>query len=287
MAEGARCDMGDGARDLDPASLVQGWFEVLAPEPGIYTIVEPLHVEQVKSNLIVGDERAMLIDTGMGVGDIRSVVEGLTDRPVFVVNSHAHWDHIGGNWRFEEIWIHEAEAAWLSKGIGNERLQRWFAPENLSGPLPPGFDPTSATVQPSHPNGVLQGGEAFNLGGRTLEVIHCPGHSPGGIALFDPDFGVLFSTDVAYPHDLYAYSSEADLRAYHRSLTRLALLTPVLRTVYPSHGASPMEPALLPAMRDAVGDILGGRQADRIHGEIARHEFEGFTVLTDAKGAAG
>lgn len=279
--------MGDEARELDPASLVQGWFEVRASEPGIFTINEPLHVEEVKSSLIVGDERAMLIDTGMGVGDIRSVVEALTDRPVFVVNSHSHWDHIGGNWRFDEIWIHEAEADWLPKGIGNDRLRRWFTPENLTGPLPTGFDPATATILPSHPNGVLQGGESFNLGGRTLEVIHCPGHSPGGIALFDPDFGVLFSTDVAYPDALYAYSDEADLEAYHRSLTRLALLTPVLRTVYPSHGPSPMEPALLPVMRDAVGEILNGRSPDRIDGNVARHEYDGFSVLTAAKGAPG
>ncbi len=229
----------------------------------------------------------MLIDTGMGVGDIRSIVEGLTDRPVFVVNSHAHWDHIGGNWRFDEIWIHEAEAHWLPQGVGNERLRRAFAPEHLSGPLPPAFDPNTATIPPSHPTGMLQGGEAFNLGGRTLEVIHCPGHSPGGIALLDHDSGVLFSTDVAYPCALYAHSSEADLEAYHRSLTRLALLEPVLRTVYPSHCASPMDPALLPAMRDAVGDILGGRQPDRLDGGVAHHEFDGFSVLTAAKGGAG
>jgi glyoxylase-like metal-dependent hydrolase (beta-lactamase superfamily II) len=279
--------MGDEEGAPDPASLEQGWFEVRAPEPGIFTIVEPLHSEEVKSNLIVGDERAMLIDTGMGVGDIRGVVERLTDRPVFVVNSHAHWDHIGGNWRFEEIWIHEAEADRLPRGVGNERLRRAFTPEQLSGPLPPGFDPSTATIPPSHPNGVLQGGEAFNLGGRTLEVIHCPGHSPGGIALLDSVAGVLFSTDVAYPCALYAFSSEADLEAYHRSLTRLALLTPVLRTVYPSHCASPMDPDLLLAMRDAVGEILGGRQPDRIDGEVAHHEYDGFSVLTDAKGDAG
>ena len=279
--------MGDEARELEPATLVQGWFEVRAPEPGIFTIDEPLHSEQVKSNLIVGDERAMLIDTGMGVGDIRSVVDSLTDRPVFVVNSHSHWDHVGGNWRFDEIWIHEAEAEWLPKGVDNEQLRHWFAPEQLSGPLPPGFDLSTATIHPSHANGVLQGGESFNLGGRTLEVIHCPGHSPGGIALFDPDFGVLFSTDVAYPFALHAQSAESDLEAYHRSLSRLALLAPVLRTVYPSHSASPMHPALLPAMRDAVGEILNGRTPDRIDGDVGHHEFDGFSVLIDAKGAVG
>ena len=276
--------MNDGAVE-DPAALDQGWFDVRESDPGIFTIGEPLHQEDVKSNLIVGAERALLLDTGTGAGDIRQVVERLTDRPVFVVNSHAHWDHIGGNRRFDEIWIHEAEADRLRRGVGNERLRRAFAPDQLRGPLPAGFDIETIAFPPTPPNGLLQGGEAFNLGGRTLEVIHCPGHSLGGIALLDADEGILFSTDVAYPDALYAFGNDADLVAYHASLARLATLTPVLRTVYPSHGASPMDPAMLPAMRDALAAILGGREPDGMRAEgIASHSFEGFSVLVPAGG---
>lgn len=93
------------------------WFAVHEPEPGIFVIEEPHHVERVKSHLIVGDHRAILLDSGMGIGNIRNVVESLTKLPVTVVNSHAHWDHVGGNHRFDEILIHPAEADELPKGI--------------------------------------------------------------------------------------------------------------------------------------------------------------------------
>lgn len=278
--------MADGTGGTDPASLVQGWFEIQRPEPGIFTIVEPLHSEEVKSYLIVGDERALLLDTGMGVGDIRGLSESLTDKPVFVVNSHAHWDHIGGNHLFDEIWIHSAEADRLDAGVTNARLRRAFAPDQMNGPFPAGFDLDTVSYPAKSATGILHGGESFNLGGRTLDVIHCPGHSPGGIVLLEPDRGVLFSTDVAYPCALYAFGPDADLDAYHTSLTRLAELVPVLRAVYTSHCASPMDTALLPLMRDAIGEILAGRAPDGAKDGIGQHLFEGFSVLTPAEGGA-
>lgn len=264
--------------------MVQGWFAVTNPEPGIFTIVEPLHEEEVKSYLIVGTERALLLDTGMGVGDIRSLVTGLTDRPVFVVNSHAHWDHIGGNDLFDEIWIHAAEADRLTAGVPNTKLRGAFAAAHLRGPLPAGFDSETRAFPATSATGILRGGETFNPGGRTLEVIHCPGHSPGGIALLDPGAGVLFSTDIAYPCALYAFSDESNLETYHASLQRLATLAPLLRTVYPSHCASPMEPGLLPLMRDGVAAILAGRRPDRIEDSIGHHLFAGFSVMVHAEG---
>ena len=147
----------------------QPWFAVRRADPGIYVIEEPHHVEQVKSYLIEGGERAILLDTGMGVGDIRALVAGLTDRPVVIVNSHAHWDHIGGNHQFEQILIHEAEAAALGRGVPNEKLRQAFSPENLTGPLPAGIDPATISFPPTPVTGTVTDGHRFDLGGRTLE----------------------------------------------------------------------------------------------------------------------
>ena len=274
---------GTGATAGSGGTLVQDWFAVSNPEPGIYTIEEPLHDEQVKSSLVVGRRRALLIDTGMGVGDIRALVESLTDRPITVVNSHAHWDHVGGNHRFAdgttEIWIHEAEAADLEAGVSNERLRRAFEPPYLRGPLPSGVELSALAIPPTRATHVLSGGERFDLGDRVLEVIHAPGHSPGGIVLLERASGVLFSTDVAYPCALYAFGPQADLAAYRRTMTRLANLASSLRTVYPSHCGSPMSPALLPAMRDALDAVAAGRPPDEVAGARAHHRFEGFSVL--------
>lgn len=254
----------------------QPWFRVRRAGPGIVIIEEPHHDERVKSYLIEGEDRALLLDTGMGAGDLRRLVAGLTDRPVFVVNSHAHWDHIGGDRQFEEIWIHGAEAADLARGVPNERLRRAFAPEHLTGPLPDGFDPLTATFPPVQATGLIVDGQRFDLGGRVLAALHCPGHSPGGIALWDAANGALFSTDVAYAGALYCYDP-ADLPVYEASLARLAAL-PGVQAVYPAHNASPIAPGLLPAMRDGVAAIIAGRAPDSREGDMARYDFAGFAV---------
>ena len=253
------------------------WFAVRRAEPGIVIIEEPHHVERVKSYLIEGDERAILLDTGMCVGDLGGLVAMLTDRPVFVVNSHAHWDHIGGNRQFDEIWIHEAEAAKLDVGVPNERLRPAFQSEHLTGPLPEDINLKTLAFPPTPATGTLADGHRFDIGDRVLEVLYCPGHSPGGIALLDVANGALFSTDVAYAGALYVYDP-ADLVTYHASLARLAALAPNLSAVYPSHDASPIPPALLPLMRDAVASIVEAMAPTTTEGDMARYDFDGFAV---------
>ena len=253
------------------------WFAVRLVEPDVFVIEEPFHVESVKSYLIVGAERAILLDTGTGAGDMRALVDELTDLPVVVVNSHAHWDHIGGNRQFDEIWIHEAEAEALRAGVPNEKLRRAFSPENLTGPLPSGVDPATISFPPTPATGTVRDGHRFDIGGRTLEVIHGPGHSPGGISLHDAGSGALFSTDVAYAGALYVYDP-AELPVYHTSLSRLADLAPGLKAVYPAHGASPISPGLLPRMRDGVAAVIDGLPAAWVEGDMARYDFDGFAL---------
>lgn len=258
--------------------LVQGWFAVDEPSPGVWRIQEPLHDENVKSFLVLGSERAALIDTGMGIADILAVVRSITDLPVTVINSHAHWDHIGGNALFDEIWVHEAEADGLVGGVPNETLAWWFAPDYLRGPLPEGVAAESISYPPTPPTGTLEGGEEIDLGDRCLEVIHCPGHSPGGIALWDEHNRILFSTDVAYPCMLLVHDRE-DLPVYHRTLERLAALDPRPEAVYGSHCDVEMPVAMLAAQRDALRAILDGLEPAReLEGGYLWWEFDGFSV---------
>lgn len=246
-------------------------------------IEEPFHDERVKSCLIAGEERAVLLDTGMGVADIRDEVERLTDRPVTVVNSHAPWDHIGGNHRFEEILIHEAESGYLQAGVGNDVLRPCFAPEHLTGPLPPGVTAETIAIPPSAPTGTVADGQVVDLGERVLEVMHCPGHSPGGIVRVDRYRRLLFSTDVAYACDLYVYGV-ADLPVYARSLRRLADLAPELDAVYPSHGDYPIPPAMLPRMVDACEAVLAGRTPNWTEAGRISHRFDGFAIEDQGAG---
>lgn len=248
-----------------------GWFTSYEPEPGIFIIEEPHHIERVKSHLIVGDRQAILIDTGMGIANIRELVESLTDKPVIVVNSHAHWDHVGGNHLFDEIWIHPAEADELPKGYPNDRMRVWFQLPSLTGPLPDNVDLDTLEIVPSVATGLIEEGQRFDLGNRTLEVLHCPGHSPGGIVLLDRANGILFSTDVAYAGYLYAYAGDW-LVTYHASLTRLAELAPALRVLYPSHNDRFISPALVQEMVDTVERMIAGQAPDSTKDDVAVYD---------------
>jgi len=259
---------------------------VASPEPGIYTIEEPLHVESVKSYLVVGSERAVLIDTGMGVADIRALVETLTDVPVMVLNSHSHWDHIGGSHAFagaSEIMVHPAGEAALRRGVDNIAMRAHLAADQLLGSLPDGFDYESVTIPGANPTRLLNGGEIIDLGGRQLEILHTPGHCADLLVAFDRANNVLFSTDAAYAGALYAQLAGSDLDAYAESLQQLSALVPAIRAVYPSHGPSPIEPALIPRMQDAVTAAAAGKPPDRIAGGVGIKDYEDFSLLVKAE----
>ena len=87
----------------------QDWFEVYAIDDDIFAIYEPGQFEEVMSFLIVGEDQALLFDTGLGIGDMRSVVTELTDRDIIVLNSHTHYDHIGSNYQFDTIYGRDTE----------------------------------------------------------------------------------------------------------------------------------------------------------------------------------
>lgn len=89
------------------------WFTVERMDDDTFALSEYRHWEETHSYLLLGRDRALLLDTGLGVGGLRREVEALTDRPVTVTLTHVHWDHIGGCGQFEPPAVHAAEADWL------------------------------------------------------------------------------------------------------------------------------------------------------------------------------
>ncbi len=259
-------------------NLTFDWYEITTPSPGVFAILEPLQVERVLSYLIVGDERALLIDTGTGAGIMSTLMATLTDLPLLVVNSHSHWDHIGGNHEFTDIAIHQIEAHELSYAYPTESIATFFSDSNLLGPLPPGRSIEIIKIGPSAPTRLLDGGEIFDLGSRAITALHTPGHSPGLLSFVDEQHGVLFSTDTAYPGPLYAYSDETDLNVYIESMDLLAGLAPNLKFVHPSHNADLMDAALLPRMRNALIEVRDGKTPDRIDEVKATYDYDGFGI---------
>jgi glyoxylase-like metal-dependent hydrolase (beta-lactamase superfamily II) len=260
-------------------ALAQGWFSVRRVHDGVTIIGEPLHAEDVKSFLVEGRDRALLIDTGTGVGDIGALVRGLTALPITVLTSHAHWDHVGGNRHFSEVLAPEGARAAMAEGWDDERMARALAPDELRGPLPPGTDPARAGIPPQPPTGTVADGDRIDLGGRTLDVIAAPGHCPELVVLLDRAAGILFGTDAAYADALYAQMPQSDPVVYLATLERLAALIPELRVVYGSHGPVAFDPLLLGMMREAMAAVLAGRRPDRAATGGLRHEFGPFSIV--------
>ena len=270
----ATTDVGDAA-----GALWDGWFSVTRLEPGVTMIGEPLHAEDPKSFLVEGKDRALLVDTGIGVSRLGELVAELTALPVTVVNSHAHWDHVGGNRFFRDVLAPEGAHAALRAGWSDERMERALAPSELSGPLPAGTDPKHAGIPPLPRPGTVADGDRLELGDRTLEVIAAPGHSPELIVLLDRANGILFGTDAVYAAGLYAQMAESDLGVYLDTLRRLGDLVPELRVVYSSHGTVPFAPDLILRMRDAMGQVIAGRPAEGEEAGGQRHDFGPFGII--------
>ncbi|HEV2527254.1 MAG TPA: MBL fold metallo-hydrolase [Thermomicrobiales bacterium] len=263
----------------DIAELVQDWFSVTRLEPGVTMIGEPLHSEDPKSFLVEGTDRAVLLDTGIGVGDIGALVRDLTDRPVTVVTTHAHWDHVGGNRHFRDVLAPIGAHAALEAGWSDERMARALAESECSGPLPAGTERERAGIPPQAPTGSVTEGDVLDLGGRSLEVLAAPGHCPELIVLVDRANGILFGTDAVYAAGLYAQSDESDLPTYLATLRRLVALVPELRVVYSSHGTVPFEPGLIVEMERGMVDVMAGRQAERHAFGGQYHDFGRFGII--------
>lgn len=257
------------------------WFEVYEVEPDIWAIYEPFQWQEVISYLIVGSESAVLFDTGNGIGNIRSVVDQLTDKPVRVLNSHSHFDHIGGNYQFDEILSISTRFS-LSRidGIRSDELMMEVSPEALCKELPEGVTQQDHQIKPFSINRKIEDGDVLDIGGRKLEVLHVPGHTDDAIALLDREAGFLWSGDSFYEGPIWLFFPETDLVAYQKSVAQLAALAPDLRTVFPAHNTPKADPALLVQLRDNLDLVLAGKiKPVSVSGGNVEFQFEGFSLL--------
>ena len=251
--------------------------------PGVFAIYEPHQFEEVISYLILGGKRALLFDTGMGIGDIKRVVESLTPLPVVVMNSHTHNDHVGGNWQFSEIYGMDTQFTRTDARGSRQDAQAELAPGSLCGQWPPGFDPGPYATRPWHITRWMHDGDTVELGGRVLQVIATPGHTPDAICLLDRKNGLLFTGDTYYPAPIWLYRPETDLDAYVHSVERIAALAPMLHDLLTAHNIPVAEPSQLPRLAEAIRKVRAGRVPPVSAGEGKVHyDVDGFVFLMAA-----
>jgi glyoxylase-like metal-dependent hydrolase (beta-lactamase superfamily II) len=246
---------------LERVRTSDAWFEVYKVAPGVFAIYEPHQAEEVISYLILGEKQAALFDTGMGISDIRKVTTELTRLPIVVLNSHTHDDHVGGNWQFENVYGMDTNFTRTNAKGSREDAQAELGAGSVCGDLPKGFDPKTYETKPWKIARVIHDGETIELGGRTLEILSTPGHTPDAISLLDRANGLLFTGDTYYPAAIWLYRPETNLDAYVASVKRLAALAPQLKLILGAHNVPVAQPSVLPRLVAAIESVRAGKVA--------------------------
>ena len=173
------------------------WFEVYQFEHDVWAIYEPFQWQEVISYLIVGNKYALLVDSGNGIGDIKAIVDTLTDKPVLVLNTHSHFDHIGGNYQFKNILSPSTKFSISnSKGNNSQIIRTEVSPEALCKDLPKGVSQGSHVIKPYSITSKIKDGDIIDLGGRKIEILQIPGHTDDSVALFEEDTGYLCNCEI-------------------------------------------------------------------------------------------
>ncbi len=198
---------------------------VTAVSSGVYSFDQGM----VRCFLIVGTKRAMLLDTGAAPCDLLQLIRSITQLPIIVLHTHGDGDHTANSHLFEDLYAHPAEF---------ENILR-FRP-GLSAHL--------------HP---ITAASSFDLGGRILQVLETPGHTPGSICLLDRKNRILFAGDTVSYGPVFLFGEARDIHRYRESLDFL-MHNGGFDTVYPCHNTCPISLAAIPSLMAVVDGTLDG-----------------------------
>ncbi len=205
--------------------------------------------------VIEGTDSALLVDTGLGVADLVSVVKKITNKPLIVVNTHGHPDHSGANYQFEKVYLHRADMD-AAKLFASEE-QRKSASANMvqgEGPNPEDLYTAKAFETQLLP---VFNGYVFDLGGRKIEVMETPGHTPGSICLLDKKNKLLFSGDNNNGLVWLFLQGCSPLSDYLETLQMQVSRMDEFVTLYPGHGPA-MNSSFINHQVKCVKSILDG-----------------------------
>lgn len=228
------------------------WFTIDEIDEQTFIISEYRHWEETHCYLLNGSSRSLLIDTGLGIANIYNEVIRLTDKPITAVATHIHWDHIGGHKYFPDFYAHADELTWLNGGfpLPVETIKAMVA-ERCD--LPKDFDINSYELFQGTPTKVLYDHNIIDIGGRKIEVLHTPGHSPGHLCFWEQSTGYLFTGDLVYKGMLLAFYPSTDPAAYLSSLEKIAALP--VKKIFPAHHSLYIQPEILIRMQNAFRQL--------------------------------
>ena len=205
----------------------QDWYESQSIGHGIFRIRETFIAHWLRCNiwLVRGSNKDLLIDSGLGLHSLAPILATITEQPITAVMTHCHFDHMGGAHEFRRRLGHKAFSDIYHQPMSSELDIGAFIRAETFRALPySGFSIDQFSVTAAPLTGYLDEGDVIDLGNRTFQILHLPGHSPDSIALYEKNTEILFSGDAIYDGDLYDTVFHSDRAQYRQSLQRLSEL---------------------------------------------------------------
>jgi glyoxylase-like metal-dependent hydrolase (beta-lactamase superfamily II) len=231
--------------------------------------------------LVIGRDRALLIDTGCGAANLRGFVRSITSLPLTVINTHGHPDHVGANYQFGAILANRADFPAIESMATPELLKPYAG--MLGGAVVLQDEQFRENVRPLELRAVREG-DAIDLGGRQIEVIETPGHTPGEIVLLDKQQKLLFAGDNDNTLVWLHLSQCLPLEVYLKSLEKVQSRSSEFTMLLPGHGG-PIDRDFVAEQITCVKSILAGTARSELYqsfagdGQVAR--FERASVVFD------
>lgn len=234
--------------------VAEFWYAIQPQRDRIVRLNE-IHVDPYSVGdiwFVRGSERNLVVDTGSGIVPPASLVEAISDKPVLAVALNDYYDHAGGWHSFAERACHSLDAPSLTAPDDDRSAIFQYLTDDRLLALPhAGYSIADYRMVGAEPTRVLANGDIIDLGDRRLEVLHVPGRSAGGIALWEAETGSLFTSDMLYDGDHGLAWPPDDPPTYTASLLRMRALA--VSCVYPGH----------------YGIFDGGRMRDLIDSQVA------------------
>ncbi len=247
-----RIEMNNSKNSLDSHK----WFETFKHKDHLYIIRERLdkidprfYTTYINLFLLIGSQIALLIDTGCGIFPLKPILNDLIeDKVLRVLNTHSHFDHIGGNYEFEKIYIHPEEEKSISKPKDISFLR------DSPYEIVKRYESRNYLIPSANNIESIKDGTIIDLGGLSVQIIHTPGHSSGSISVLT-NKDELFTGDTAHYGTMYV--SKNELTTHLASIKKLLDLFKEKKDlkIYPSHEEIAVGKELLDDLSKGLNNI--------------------------------
>ncbi len=209
--------------------------------------------------LVEGSDYALLIDSIIGIGNLKAFCETLTDKPIKLVNTHAHSDHVGGNFHFDHCYMHPLDVGFFQMscvGFSKEQVFEFaknMAPEEFRERMIP--DDNFADWKPMKVF-LVNDGDVFDLGDRKIEVVYVGGHTAGSIVLIDHKTRIAYAGDACNGNTLLEFENSLPVVSYMKNLLHLKEHQSEFDMMYGGHEV--FDASILDEAIETVAKVLAG-----------------------------